>query len=353
MQWQNKKETIERIGKNLQYYIQKKGVSQGKLIKQIQEKRGYSISQPYLSRIIQGKLDHIPAVPLVTICEALEIDIQKVFWDNINTEDIIESEASIEDSKIVFCAKDGEFEKYLGLYHCYFYPTISSESEVLHGILNFELDKHTRECRADFTLFTTSENGEPVEKKYVGRLILSSSYNCCYCYLLNEVFGEMSFLMFKGLSANTRKLSCRMAAVLTPSAGGTRDATCHRMFLSKKKLSDVGVSVVAPHLKINTAEIYITEEHLREFFQEMNVPSKFQNVITCLTEPENFYVLREEHFWGFGNKQMDGYDKNLFITQLRKKSNAPNYHKIGKKVDDMLYKYMYKAKEKEKFFDEK
>ena len=25
MQWQNKKETIERIGKNLQYYIQKKG----------------------------------------------------------------------------------------------------------------------------------------------------------------------------------------------------------------------------------------------------------------------------------------------------------------------------------------
>ena len=355
MEFDGKEELIKRIGDNLQYCIEKRAMSQGELIKKIKEKRGYDISQPYLSRIIKGDLGHIPAVALVSICEALEADIQKVFWENLNEEKLLDGKHKEKESKIIFVAKESEFEKYLGKYYCYFYPTISSETmeEVLYGTLEFKLDKHARECLASFTLYANEENGNPVKKEYVGRLLLSNSYNCCYCYLVNELFGEVSFLMFEGFSSNTKSLSCRMAAVLTPSAGGTRDATCHRMFLSKKKLSELGLSVVAPHLKINTAEIYITEERLKEFFSEMNVPEKFQKTIICLTEPEQFYVLREEHFWGFGNRNMEGYNKNLFITKLREKSNAPNYHKIGKKVDDMLYKYMYKSKEKEKFFDER
>lgn len=354
MEFDGKEELIKRIGDNLRYCIGKKAMSQGELIKKIKEKRGYDISQPYISRIIKGDLGHIPAVPLVSICEALEVDIQKVFWENLNEEKLLEGKPKEKENKIVFTEKESEFEKYLGKYHCYFYPTISSETmeEMLYGTLEFRLDKHTKECLASFTLYTSEENGNSGKKDYAGRLLLSNSYNCCYCYLVNELFGEVSFLMFEGFSSNIKSLSCRMAAVLTPSAGGTRDATCHRMFLSKKKLSELGVSVVAPHLKINTAEIYITEERLKEFFNEMNVPEKFQKTITCLTEPEKYYVLREEHFWGFGNKNMKGYNKNLFITKLREKSNAPNYHKIGRKVDDMLYKYLYKSKEKEKFFDE-
>ena len=146
------------------------------------------------------------AVALVSICEALEADIQKVFWENLNEEKLLDGKHKEKESKIIFVAKESEFEKYLGKYYCYFYPTISSETmeEVLYGTLEFKLDKHARECLASFTLYANEENGNPVKKEYVGRLLLSNSYNCCYCYLVNELFGEVSFLMFEGFSSNTK-----------------------------------------------------------------------------------------------------------------------------------------------------
>ena len=61
--------------------------------------------------------------------------IRKVFWENLNEEKLLEGKPKEKESKIVFAAKESEFEKYLGMYHCYFYPTISSETmeEVLYG----------------------------------------------------------------------------------------------------------------------------------------------------------------------------------------------------------------------------
>lgn len=352
-----KDKIISRIGANIRYLIDKQGISQGKLIDMIFEKRNYKISQPYLSRIINGKMDSIPSLPLVTICEALDVDIQKVFWENLNSDVLLEELPKEKKSNLVYISKDGEFEKYLGTYYCYFYPTISSETEqkMLQGTITFSLDPHTKECLASFIIpmgEDVDENVDKEPKEYKGRLILSVSYNCCYCYLVNEKFGEISFLMFEGFSTNIQKLSCRMVAVLTPSAGGTRDATCLRMFLSRRKLSEKGILVVKPHLTMNSAEIIISKPDLVDFFDKMNVPDNFRSTIESLTIPDNFYILREEHFRGFGKRNMPGYDKKEFITKIRENSYSQNYYKIGKTVDDLLYKYMYKSKNKDEFFDE-
>lgn len=351
-----KKEIISRIGANIRYLIDKQGVSQGEIIKKIMEKRNYKISQPYLSRIINGNVDSIPSLPIVTICEALEVDIQKVFWENLNSDVLLDEHTKEKKSNLVYVSRDGEFEKYLGKYYCYFYPTISSETEqeILQGTLSFSLDSHTKECLASFVIpmeDSEDENEDKEPKEYKGRLILSVSYNCCYCYLVNEKFGEISFLMFEGFSTNIQKLSCRMVAALTPSAGGTRDATCLRMFLSRRKLSKKGIEVVSPHLTMNSAEIIISEPDLLNFFEKMDVPENFQKTIKSLTVPDNFYILREEHFRGFGKRNMSGYDKKEFITKIRENSYSKNYYKIGKTVDDLLYKYMYKSKNKEEFFE--
>lgn len=346
---------IKRIGANIKYIRKKKGISQTNLIKLIAEKHTCEISQPYISRIENATdLESIPALTIVMICEALEIDVQKVFWENLNSDVLLDSSLNKEKSNLIYVSKEEEFEKYLGTYHCYFYPTISSETEekLLYGTITFSLDPHTKECVA---LFVVPMNDSVAEetgiKEYRGRLILSTTYNCCYCYLVNEKFGEISFLIFEGFSTNKQKLSCRMVAVLTPSAGGTRDATCLRMFLSRKKLSQKGIAVVSPHLTMNSAEIVISEPDLDDFFEKSNIPSSFRNTIKSLTVPDKFYFLREEHFWGFGKRNMEGYNKREFITELRKSSYAKNYYKIGKKIDDLLYIYMYKSNNKTEFFE--
>lgn len=352
MECDEKEDVIKRVSYNIKYCMNEKGVSQGDLRKKIRERRGYEISQSHLSRLVNGNLKTIPLMLLLTVCEALEVDVQKVVWENLEKNKILESPKREKNGKIIFCERENEFEKYLGKYHCYFYPTISKETKnnLLYGVLEFQLDEHTRECIAKFTIHVYGKENET--KEYIGKLLLSTEYGCCYCYLMNETYGEVSFLIFDGLSSNKERLSCKMAAVLTPSAGGTRDATYHRMFISEKELSAEGIATIKPHLKINTAEICITNEKLEEFFKEMKVPEKFQKTIKCLTEPENLYALREEHFWGFGEKNMDSYDKNIFITKLREKSNAPNYQKIGKKLNDMLYYYLYKSEDNSRFFVE-
>lgn len=353
IQIDERKAIIRRISQNLQYLIETKGISQTDLINAIKEKRNITISQPYLSRIINGKIKSIPALPVVAICEVLNEDIQKIFWENLDSSTLLEQKVHKKESKLVFVSKDDEFDTYLGHYHCYFYPTISDEIDkgVLYGELEFSLHPHTKECIAKFTLHIDSQESEQA-KEYQGKLILSSSYNCCYCYLANETFGEISFLMFKGFSANMKKLSCRMVAVLTPSAGGTRDTTCHRMFMSRRKLSDKGIEIISPHLRMNSSEIVISDEDLQKSFSELNVPKNFIDTIKSLTPLDKFYVLREEHFWGFNKRNMESYNKMEFITAMRKRAHTNYYQKIGKKVDDMLYTYIYKNPNKETLFED-
>lgn len=354
MDIRDKKEAlIKRVSQNIQYIMENKGVSQTDLINSIKEKRNLDISQPYLSRIINGNIKNIPALPVVAICEALNEDIQKIFWEKLDTSTLLDQKANKKESKLVYVSKDDEFETYIGRYHCYFYPTISDEVKkgILYGELEFSLHPHTKECVANFTIhMDPTENAQ--DKKYQGKLILSSSYNCCFCYLVNDTFGEISFLMFKGFSANIKKLSCRMVAVITPSAGGTRDATFHRMFISRRKLSNKGIDAISPHLKMNSSEIIISDEELENLFCELNVPQNFNHTIKSLTTPDKFYVLREEHFWGFNERNMESYNKMEFITAMRNRAHTNYYQKIGKKVDDMLYAHIYKSPNKEIFFED-
>lgn len=70
-----RKALMKRIGKNLRYCMDVKGKSQEDLIKEIEDKRGYKISQSYISRILSGDANSIPGLALVTICEALEINV--------------------------------------------------------------------------------------------------------------------------------------------------------------------------------------------------------------------------------------------------------------------------------------
>lgn len=345
------KELVGRISKNLSYIIENSGISQTELIKKIKRNRNYTISQPYLSKIINGNLNSIPCLPLVTICEALNVNIQEVFWENMDQSSLVEQINKGKDNKLVYVSKDKDFDKYLGKYHCYFYPTISDETnkEILYGELNFYLHENTKECLASFILYVMQE--EIQKKEYHGKLIYSKEYNCLYCYLVNEEYGEINFLMFKGISSNIKRLSCRMVAVLTPAAGGTRDATSHRMFITRRKLSEKGIAVISPHLKMNTSEIIISEKELDNFCEELNVPEKFKNILYSLVEPDKLLVLREEFFWGFTTQNVSGYNKFKYITELRKRSRAKNYYKIGMKVEDILYKYLYKSANKVDFFD--
>lgn len=145
---------------------------------------------------------------------------------------------------------------------------------------------------------------------------------------------------------------CRMAMVLTPCAGGTRDSTCHRMFLSRKELSTDDIEIIKPHLKMNTAEIMITVEELEKFFLENNIPKTFQDTILSLTTPETFYRIREEHFWGFTKRNMTDYNKVEFITKLRNYAHSKNYQKIDSKVDKLLYQRLYKSNDSSTFFKE-
>lgn len=358
MEQSKKEEIIKRISSNITYLLEKSGYSQNELSERIFQKRGIKYDQTYISNIKTGKINHIPAVALTCICEELNTDMAKIMWENLNSESLVSPNSKIKKqaNKLIYISKNEEFEQYLGQYYCYFFPTISSETNdgLIEANLNFDLHPQTKECIAKFNIETTSllhdEDQEKICKEYKGRLIISDSYHCCYSYLVNDEFGEMSFMIFDKFQTNQNPVLCRMAIVLTPSAGGTRDATCHRMFISKKKLSSKGISFIKPHLKMNSAEMLISENNLSSFFEDYNVPEKFQYIIKNLSDPEKYYRIREEHFFGFDSRHMLDYNKEEFITKLREYTYAKNYQKIGAKVDKLLFQELYKSLNTSKYF---
>lgn len=337
--------------------MEDQSISETKLAEMIEEKRGLIYGQSYISTIRNGHAGHLPAIALTAICEALNADINQVFWEELNPEILVNQTQNSKEqtNNIIYHSKKGEFSNYLGRYYCYFYPTISDETNkgLIKATLDFSLHENTKECIAHFCINTSPTNKtfheKPDTKEYKGRLLLSSTYQSCYCYLLNEEFGEISFLIFDDINSNQNDIMCRMAMVLTPCAGGTRDSTCHRMFLSRKELSLEGIQIIKPHLKMNTAEIMITEEQLKKFFNENEIPEKFRDTILSLTEPEKFYRIREEHFWGFTERNMINYNKVDFITKLREYAHANNYQKIGAKVDKLLFQALYKSQDHDKY----
>ena len=346
------------VGERIEYCLKALGYTQDDLSKQCIS-NGFSISQATISKIVKG-VSGLNISNIVGICETLHLDLNEVLSSNpeLNTVTISESSTSPAsyDSLIADCTRK-EFTPYLGDYFCYFYRTKSNESDMLCGTLRFEKAKNSKKCIVSISFETGkyTEDGKKILKKYTGEACISLSMQAVYCTVQNDEIGEICYFVFSYRPILYEKLECKLAAVLTVSAGGNRMPTLHRMLISRKKLSDETLSLLEGQLNLNASEILISHsafnamlkddvpESFRQYFCEQNEAKPLDQIFTNVASIPYYYlnesVIRDSF--------MPPEDKQKMICLLRKYSYSPKYNKIGTKADELVYQVLISVQERE------
>lgn len=340
----------ERIAGNIQKLLAATGLSQNAFAEKLR-KNGLEINQGTISKYIKGDVE-IQLSVVVKICEVFKIPISELVSDNFiyidrdNAPTALDETPERKDSvlyipimgdKFTTDPKDRDFNGYLQTYYCYFFPTLSNEDRILKGTLTLRAGASV--CEASLLLDTNRKrNGEPIYKTYSGCAIISTSVHAMYIILSSPDEGEICVLNLRHFFIRHQSLNCRMAEVLTNAAGETHAPTVHRMLMSRERVSDEDLQVLAPHLHLNSSEILISKEALMSI--EGDKSEKHKNMLehlVYLVDEEPVYRFREDYVRSNALQFLNKDETLVFLSQVRERSNKMRYNKVSNKVDETVH----------------
>lgn len=323
---------------------------------------GLTITQSAISKIMNytaspssKRAPALPMIHVVYLCRALGLKLEDVVENGsgpLEAHSAIPSQLDPEYAEnsrtLVFDPSQPEFAGYLTLdpkepFHCYFYPTISSEHTMLHGELTFLENKARRRCDATLALKVMQqldENKEPIRKRYTGTLIVSVPQRSCYCILSNMEYGEICMINFHHRYFLTKhSLQCRLACAITTSAGENRRPTIHRMLITKNELSEEDLRILKPQLRLNSKRITVPKEDLDRLIDEEVLPAAVADRFKDekIAAPKEYYSFDESQIQSL---EIDFMDRVKAIAQLREASTDLCYNKSSSKADDLIFKYL-------------
>lgn len=346
----SKQEYNQLIGKRLLEAIELLGYNQRKVLLMCDEK-GYKISQSALSKILSGS--NIQTMQVAQICDVLELNISEVLSFDMGTKVHLKKDMHKKSNQIITDARDNAFRGYKGKYNIYFYTT-KNEDYIHRGTFELGEDPVSHQCNVDFRFKTgeKDENGNDIEKRYIGEAYYSVPMQTVYCTMMSEEIGEISYLLFHYDFLTYQQLESRLASAITASSGIKRLPTMHKFLLTRKELSSSDLDYLCGQLKLNTSEILISENAYRGFLQDEKLPQSFFKYFglengntegfTSSIAKVNYYSFNESLI---SDSFLPALDKMKIICLLRKYSVAPQYNKISGKAEEIIYKYL-RIKEK-------
>lgn len=390
------------IAANIRKLLQAKNWSQNDLCKELNE-NGLNITQNSLSKYIpkNNSPSTIPISLAVLCCKIFDVSIENItsedyvpeqgtfaekFSDiselinessgNLDFADFMAAGIAKASKKFIVNSNDEAFNGYYQTYYCYFYPTISSEVELLTAKLEFKNENEI--CKAYLKLNTGRyKNSNPIYKYYSGLMVIIEKSKSCYCILTRQETqsaNELVFLNFRYIPIGDihRTLDCRMVEVLTTSAGGDSSfPTAHRMFISRLPIAKEHIPLILPHLHLNNSMITIDEEglikvagvseqykvvikklislipgsdteqlYILQTIDSMDVGKTNTNENSTSSVRRTMYLFKEDLVRNTANLFLCKQQVQLFISKLRSYSYAYRYNKVSKKLDDNIRKML-------------
>lgn len=327
------------IGMNINKIMKEKNIVQKDIVEKC-KRAGYNLSQGTISNAKSGR-GNVTIANLLAIAYALEVDIYDLIAD-VDSERNKEIEEGYKPSEVpeselfITNPKSKFFRGYLGTYNTIFFKTTGMGREVVRGKLNFGENEDGSRCRAILKLFVENDTGskrEKIEKVYDGNLILSNSMHAAYCYLYNQEAGELCMLVFHQWFSINNEVESVMAAAITTASGSNRFPTVHRMCISRKYIEAKDMEFVEGQLLMNTAEIYLTEEKLKEIMDDPKVPRSFKEMLQKMAHKRCICIPETSLF----DSELDEEEMHKWVSYIRAHSKAPKYNKISRRTEEALY----------------
>lgn len=282
----NIKDTVRResletkfYGNFVKYFEEhKNNYKQADIIRIIQERYGYPITQSTVSKYVNGTFKAPNMFHILLICSAVNLD-PRTLINELRT-DSQEKTTEILVSDIV---PQADYAPYIGIFHCYFFSTVSKQSQrdqMHHAIMQIFYDEPTNSYQVDFILHANAIGSakRETEKKYHGTITVLNNLNACYI-ILQEKCLEYSFLTFRRMTTTQQSMKCCLAIALTTGAGQGRNPTAHRMVICRDELTDTGIQAIMPHLRMNSKKILIPKQDLESFLNQPEIPEAVKGVI--------------------------------------------------------------------------
>lgn len=337
------KEYSIKVGKKIRMIMESKHLKQ-KDVEMLCKKAGAPISQGTISNVLKGTTSATIS-SVVNICKGLGVGLLDVLPEIVPANDgnaVIESNEENQTTTKIDVESDIAYKGYLGEYHVYFFPTISSKNDLLHGILKISPFVGRPFCKASMKLFTgdkkiVGDKTEEITKEYEGEFIISLPMQSGYCILRNSLINEQCFFIFHHWHIFNNELKCRMAAVATTSSGGNRRPTIHRLYMCRDELSIENQKYIRGQLRLNDSEILISKiNYIKLLREEEDIPEKFKQIFEEEAKIEPYYRVTESKL-----RNCDIMEKEFAraISLLRDYSVSPKYNKVSMKTDEFIFDY--------------
>lgn len=334
----------DAIRRNLGALMRSTGINQSRLVAEL-EQRGIQYNQGNLSQFLSGKksiqlgvIVHLCDIYQVSLAELVDENfsgnldssadngyVQKLYSDDLILHLPYLGEAFVTDP----CAP--EFQGYLQTYHFYMHPTRSYEKKLLTGTLKLEAAGSV--CEATLDLNTNKiADGKPLHKLYRGRVIISTAVDAVYVLLSSPIEGELAVISFRHFMLPHQPLDCRMAAVLTNESGEYHSPTMHRMFLSRTPVAPEHLSLLLPHLQLNSSDITIPADWLDRFRRNTE---EYADLLDSLTRfrPTETYYWSEDYVIGVARHFLNKEQIPLFLSRIRAITIHDNHNKASRRAD--------------------
>lgn len=235
-----------------------------------------------------------------------------------------------------------QFKGYIQDYYCYYFPTNSSQNkgddQFIKGVLSLKDEDGFCKAVLKIDTGTIDDAGNTNYKIYVGYTAISTSVNSVTCMMYSEELCEFCFLMFRYFKINFGKQQCRIAEVLSSSsATEDRRPTVLRMFLSREEIKDEDLRMIAPAFSLNYSTVSISKEELQKIAEMSEKHTKVVNELINISTDKEMVFCKEQDIKQIGKRYLDTEMQALqLVMQIRDKSYAYKYNKIGGKADDSV-----------------
>lgn len=343
---QNSKDISRRHNPPLSKVVQ--SIIDSEHINQNQLAAALEVNQGTLSKFLKAPMTvSLPLHSLVKLCQDYDLDLREIVRDDFSYQTLATREQAEKDtqpSALLRAADLGDnfivdpsspaFNGYLQTYHCYFHPTRDKEDELLLGKLH--LSNKDGICRAEFKLYSDrshAETGNP-SKVYSGFAVISSTLHSMYVFLASKTIGEISVLNFSHFNLNLQHLDCRIAEVLTNSAGSNHIPTVHRMLLSREPIAEEHLNAIKPHLLLNSDTMMILDADLTK------IPCATPNLLDHLAEllePKTYYSFTENYVRYNAEVKLDAKQVQQLLSDFRSHSIGNSCNKVNADADNNLH----------------
>lgn len=339
------------ISINLKNLLDTNGITQTEAINRVSEHLGFKVDRTTLNRYLNTenpKTDNLSIPILLAFCKCFNVSLESLFIEeteknNFHIQKSINRDVGLfrypTSEVFVENPKSSIIKKYIQTYNCYYYSTVSSENRskkpkdsILTGTLVFEANGMQTKATLKIDTKTCDENGNANYKIYTGNVVICPSIQVVHCIMYN-VEGEFCFLVFRYSHLFFYSQECRLAEVLsTSSTLDKRYPVVHRMLLSKEKIKEDDLWMIAPYLNLNCSKLTMNESALLEV---SSLCPEYHELIEEIfkNDSELMYSFKEKDIVKLAKDILSEEECILFLNQLYIRSSSNRYNKISPTAD--------------------